>query len=447
MKRITYILLAVLCLTLVSCEKENIWGDNKAPEVSLTPNGITDNVVWNCENGSYEALIGVNLGGVRPANQNSTITVGYAIDESIVNVYNADITKQFSGSIEMLPSDCYSIAGNSVVINPGEVSAKIKVVFNTKTLAAFEMKAGKKYVIPVRLTTTSSFSLNSDPEMNELMYAVTLKEPSFYFFINRDGATESSYKFIYNGENDVDEYEIAGYGIPDGSYDISVKYDPSALAAAHAKDTILPEDAFVIVSDNLVYRSEYHKAVLGIKYNQDKMDFGVNYYLPLTIEDNSAYKANAALKTLIVKVEMKNGYEKLYGSVMSINAEATNRTAAYSAKKTPSTTAADMVEMLIAANNTIAGAKVDAASSTTYNNKYVQIRIIPTADRNHYDIEYVPVTYKAKKNNTPDTFEPIPDTENYYDWMEEKFVLNYRWKHIEKKDTSWINVSEIMTAK
>jgi len=447
MKKTINILLAVFCLTLFSCQKENIWGDNEKPEVYLTPSGITDNVVWNYESGAYEAFIGVNLGGVRPANQNSTITVGFSVDEAIVNDYNADITNQYSGSIEMLPSDCYSVAGNSIDIVPGEVSAKIKVTFNTKTLAAFEMKAGKKYVVPIRLTSSSSYELNSDAEMNTIMYGVTIAEPSFYFFINKNGATESSYKFIYGAENEVDEYEIAGYGIPEGEYSISVKYDPAAMAASHAKDTIIPEDAFTIINDGLVYKSEFRKALLGIKYNQDKLDFGVGYYLPLTIEDNASYKANAEKKTIFVKVEMKNEYEKLYGSVMSVNAEATNRTAAYSAKKTPSTCSADVVEMLIAANNTLAGAKVDAATSTTYNNKYIRIKIIPTSDKSHYDIEYVPVTNKAKKNNTPTGFEPIPGEDNYYDWMEEKFVLNYRWQHIEKKDTSWINVSEIMTAK
>ena len=197
----------------------------------------------------------------------------------------------------------------------------------------------------------------------------------------------------------------------------------------------------------MVAPGERDMAKLVLRYNQDKMEFGKSYFLPLTITSAAPYKANESLKTIYINVQMRNEYEKLYGSVMSVNAESTKRTASYSAKKTPVTYAADMIEMELATKNTIAGAKVDATTSATYNGRLIRIKIIPTADKTHYNIEYVPVTDGTKKTNTPDGFEPIPDTENYYDWMEEKFVLNYRWKHVEKKDTSWVNVSEIMSAK
>ena len=78
---------------------------------------------------------------------------------------------------------------------------------------------------------------------------------------------------------------------------------------------------------------------------------------------------------------------------------------------------------------------------------YVRIKIIPTADKSHYDIEYIPVTDKAAKNNTPEGFKPIEGAENYYDWNQEKFVLNYTWMHVDKKDTTWINVSSVLQAK
>lgn len=430
-----------------SCGNDDIWGDIDSPEVYFTPSGITEATVWNYDSGEYEASIGVNVNGVRPANQAGSITVTYAVDSKIVTDYNSDITNEFSGDVIELPSDCYAVKGNAVTVEPGEVSAKLRVVFNTKALAALEKQEGKKYVIPLRLTSTSMYNLSADESLTTLMYSVTMAEPSFYFFANKDGVFDITYKYIYGCNNLDDEYLIAAFGVPEGEYSLAVGYDEAALTATHPGETILPKDAYTIVSDNLVYRSEREMAKLVLRYNPEKMEFGKSYFLPLTITSADPYKADDAFKTIYINVQMKNEYEKLYGSVMSVNAESTNRTAAYSAKKTPVTYSADMVEMELATKNTIAGAKVDATSSSAYNGRLIRIRVIPTADKTHYDIEYVPVTDGTKKTNTPDGFEPIPGSENYYDWMEEKFVLNYRWKHAEKKDTSWVNVSEVMSAK
>lgn len=448
MKKTFAILTAGLALmTAVSCQKETSWADDGTPEIYFTPAGISEARIWNYDSGSYETQIGVNLCGIRPANQVNSITVSYAVDDNIVTAYNNEITNEFSGNIVALPSDCYTVTGTSVTIEQGEVAAKIPVTFNTKALAALEREPGKKYVLPLRLTGTTMHNLSSDENLTTLMYSVTMEEPSFYFFANKDGVFDLTYKMVYGGNNLDDEYKIAAFGVPEGNYPITVEYDEEALKATHPKETILPKDAYTVVSDNLVYHNERDMAKLVLRYNQDKMEFGKSYFLPLTITSAAPYKANESLKTIYINVQMRNEYEKLYGSVMSVNAESTKRTASYSAKKTPVTYAADMIEMELATKNTIAGAKVDATTSATYNGRLIRIKIIPTADKTHYNIEYVPVTDGTKKTNTPDGFEPIPDTENYYDWMEEKFVLNYRWKHVEKKDTSWVNVSEIMSAK
>ena len=89
-------------------------------------------------------------------------------------------------------------------------------------------------------------------------------------------------------------------------------------------------------------------------------------------------------------------------------------------------------------NKTIAGATSVTGTSTTFNNKYMRIKIIPTDDPAHYNIELIKVTDSGSKNS-PDTLELIPDKDSYYNSNREEFVLNYRWKD---SKGYWMEVTE-----
>ena len=447
MKKSLYIVLA-LCLGIaaVSCEKaEERWADNENAYVYFPQYGFTVNEIWDYQSGTYPTTIGVYCSGLRPDNQKETISVGYSVDESLVDAYNADITNQYSGKMVALPSDSYTVTGSSVNIPAGDVSAQIPVSFNLAALKAATADTSKRYVIPMKLTSTSKFKLNEEPEFNVMYYSVVVRTPGFYFYCNRNNVVLNSVKVYAEDGTSKGKYEIGATGVPDGNYEIRFAYDEEALKAAYPSAVAIPENA-VSFDQSVTYKNERERPQLSVTIDGTQLEFLKEYYLPISIVSAEPYEFAESGKTLFIKAEMKNHYEKQYASVMSVSAEATSRVAAYSAKKNPTSYAADMIELQLATNGTIAGATSAQSSSTTYNNRYVRLKVTPTADQNKYAVEYVLVTDKGTRYNSPDTLEADPDSESYYDWKAERFVLNYRWKHIVRRDTSWVKVSEVLEA-
>lgn len=443
MKKIIFQSALLICAILcASCESESRWPDNDESSIYLVQNGFTDNTVWNLDSGEYVATVGVNCGGVRPGNQTQDITVTYAIDKSIIDAYNDDITQQYSGQLEMVPESCFSVNGNTVTIARGEVSAKLNIRFNVaKMLQECDM-VNKKYAVPIRLVSTSAKTLSDAEGFTEAIYAVNIDSPRFFFYCNEYGLAVNSVK-VLPGSNTVERYQISGYGVPEGEYKITVAYDPDALAKEFPWETILPEDAYSVDDAELVYHNEHSRAQVALRFDSSKMDYLTSYYLPLSIVSGGPYGADPEKKTLFVQVDLKNAYEKSYTSKITVTDGSSGRSGGYSAKKSPTSYLEDVIEIQMICNNTIAGAKSSQMGSTTYNNKYMRIRVIPTADVNHYGVELIPVTDKSKKNNSPDGLELDPDAESYYDADQERFVLNYRWKHT---DGNWITATEYIQA-
>ena len=437
-------LVAFVSLAIVSCVKpEEIWEDNANPEVYFPRYGYTNQTIWAVTSGSYETYLGVYCGGLRPANQKGTIDITVAVDAALVDAYNADITSQYQGELEVLPANCYTIAGNTVTIKAGEVDAKLPIKFDVAAVKAAMTDPAKRYVIPFKITGTSKYALSADATRTQTFMQVGIQEPSFYFFCNYYGTTLESTKLVYGTKDNVYKYDVYANGVPDGNYTVNFKYDKAALDAAYPGMEILPEDA-VVIEPSSTYQDQTNHAFLKFELIPENLQFFKTYYLPISIESPD-YACDATRGTFFMTVEMKNEYEKGYKSTLMVEVPEQNRSASYSDKKSLTTYDTDIVELLMCKNNTIAGAKASQPTATTYNNKYIRIKVIPTSDKSHYDIEYIPVTDKAKKNNTPDGF-AADEGDNYYDWNEEKFVLNYKWMHVEKKDTSWVHVTEILQA-
>lgn len=439
-------LIAFVSFATVSCEKaEEIWEDNANPEVFFPRYGYTNQTVWAVTSGSYDTYLGVYCGGLRPENQKSTINVNYAVDNALVDTYNADITQQYSGELVALPSNCFTVSGNTATIEAGKVDAKIPVKFDVAAVKAAMTDPTKRYVIPFKLTGTSLYNLSADVAYTQCLMEVDIKEPSFYYFCNNYGTVLESTKLVYGTKDNVYKFDVVGNGVPDGNYTINFALDKAALDAAYPGSEMIPEDA-VVLKQSSIYKDIANHAYLEFELIPEKLAFFKTYYLPVSISQPSEYKGDENLGTFFMSVEMKNEFEKSYKSTLLVEIPEANRSAAYSDKKSVTTYDTDIIEVNMCKNNTIAGAKAGQTSATTYNNRYIRIKVIPTSDKSHYDVEYIPVTDKAKKNNTPDEFKPIEGKDNFYDWNEEKFVLNYMWMHVEKKDTSWIHVSEILQA-
>jgi len=444
-KTLIIALIALVSFATVSCEKpEEIWEDNANPEVFFPRYGYTNQTIWAVTSGSYETYLGIYCGGLRPANQKSNIDVTVAVDPALVDAYNADITSKYQGELEVLPTNCYTIASSTVTIPAGEVDAKLPIKFDVAAVKAAMTDAAKRYVIPFKLTNTSMYSLSADAAFTQTFMQVGIGEPSFYFFCNNYGVSLESTKLIYGTTGNVYKYDVMGNGVPDGEYKVSFKLDKDALEKMYPGVEMVPEDA-VILDTESTYKDITNHAYLQFELVPEKLAFFKTYYLPVTIVP-AEYGTDAERGTFFMTIEMKNEFEKSYKSTLMVETPATNRTATYSDKKNVTTYDSDIVELNIAKNNTIAGAKVSQTSATTYNNRYIRVKVIPTDDKSHYNIEYIPVTDKAKKNNTPDEFKAVEGKDNYYDWNEEKFVMNYCWRHIEKKDTSWIYVTEVLQA-
>lgn len=443
MKKSLFILTLVCSLFLASCDMSSIWGDNENPEVYIVKNGFTLNDIWALSDGNYETYLGVYLSGVRPDNQKEDIVVNYELDNSIIDSYNSDITQAYAGQVEALPQGCYKVVSDHATIKKGENLGKIYIRFNVEVIRGSGLDPEKYYAIPLRITSTSKYSLSKTEGFTTAMFGVSIKEPRFYFYCNRDGVTLNGCKLVYGSTGNKVKYDIAGYGVPAGNYTVAVKYDPAALVGVYDDGQVLPEDAFKLTSNKVTYQSESHRGEVEIEFFPEKIEFLKTFYLPITISDASKYVPDETYKTLFVKVEVKNEYDKTYSAVMSVHANSTNRTASYSASKNLTSFDAETVELQMCTNGTIAGADATATSSTTYNNKYMRIKVIPTDNKSHYDVEIVLVKDKAKANNSPADLQFIPGTDNYYDWNEEKFVLNYQWKDSKGE---FVEVEEIIQA-
>lgn len=439
MKKLLYIL---ILFAVVSCNKENVEKDNDNPLLFIPRYGFSINDIWNLSDGTDTHYLTIYCSGLYNGAKED-ISVQYSIDPSLINNYNNDETQLYSGSVIELPSDCYRIDGTNAVIKKGESEVKIPIVFDVAKIKQSCLNNEAYYTIPIKLNSTSKYLLHNNLNMTEALYGINLKDPVFFFYENRNGLVIKDMKVIYGVDNQSQSYSLTCEGVPEGSYDVDIEYNIDALESEFDNATPLPQNGFEIVNSNIIFNSIYDKPELNIKYLSDILLFRQVYYLPLSIKKTSAYKPDEDRSTLIVKVEMKNEYDKNYNSKLSVHSGTSSRTGSYEVEKSLSSYESNIVEMQIAKNATIAGAG-NTGTSSTYNDKYMRIKVIPTDNKEKYNVELILVTDMGKSNNSPNTLELDPEKESYYNWNKEEFVLNYRWKHTDGK---YITVTEILSAK
>ena len=437
MKKLIYIFLLVAAF---ACTNETVEVDNDNPLVYIPMKGFSLNEIWALEAGKDNHYLSVYCSGLYDG-ADGEIAVGFQVDQQLITDYNADITQEYSGQVKELPADCYKINGTSVKIAKGENAAKIAIEFDVDKVKALPQNPGEYYAIPIRLTSTSKYALHEDVTYTNALYAVNVKEPLFYFYTNRNGQTTQDCKVVYGKEQTV-QYMLASTGMPEGSYNVDVAYAPELLDDYVAGGTVIPESSFEIINPKVEFKTQNSTPNLEVKFKADGLAYKEVYYLPLTITNTSAYKADESRSTLIVKVQLKNEYEKTYLSSFNIYNDRWARTKAYSTTKSITSYDNDIVEMQMIMNKTIAGATSVTGTSTTFNDKYMRIRIIPTDDPTHYDIELIKVTDSGSKNS-PASLELIPDKDSYYNSNREEFVLNYRWKD---SKGYWMEVTETATS-
>lgn len=433
MKRIAIILIAITA-ALVSCSKTEVWLDHDDPVVYLSRPGVTFNKAWMVESEEYTTELGVYLGGVRPSNQESNIKVSFEIDPSLINSYNEDVSQQYAGQVMLLPADCYEITDNSVTIPEGSVSAVIPIKIFTSRVEALGMGADDIYVVPVRLMSTTKYRLSENEEQLESLYGITLDEPMFYFWVNRDAVSspfEISKKVIYGEEPRIENYMITSSGTNlEESYTITVEVDPSMVPSG---GELLPSDAYELPQTSIVMPVGEVMTNLPVKIVNNNVAFRQNYYLPIRITAVSKYSGDPVKGILLLKVDVKNDYEWTYVSKVTIASQATGRSASNQLTKAPTS----WDENTLVLTNGYYREHLGTGAWISYGQSY-KLRVIPTSDINRWDVEVI----LDADTTVPDSFELDPDKESYYDWDNETFYLYYRWLHY----GSYVYVTEFLEA-
>lgn len=443
MKRIALMLMSFTVM-LSSCSKVEVLLDNDDPAIYLPRNGVSFNTAWKMDNSEYILELGVYVGGMRPENQESEIEVTFTVDPALITAYNNDITQQYSGQVIELPADCYQLVDTKVVIPRGAVSAMIPIKIFTDKVDALGMGPDDLYAIPVKLLSTSKFRLLEEQDQLEALYTVKLDQPRFYFWVNRNSESSPAVigrKVIFGETPKVENFLVTSYGLSiDESYTLTFDVDPSMVPAGQQ---ILPAEAYELPANSITISAGSMYGNFPVKIINDAIQFRQTYYLPITITSASRYSGDPVKGTLLLRVDVKNDYEWTYVSKLSVKSETTGRTRAYQVNKAPTSHDESTLRIQMITNSTIAGASATGSSSSTYNNKYYRLKVIPNpSDKRKWGVEIILITDEGS-NNSPATLEFDPEEESYFDWDYETFYLFYRWKHTDGK---WIWATEVLEA-
>lgn len=432
-----YYIIILLALLFSGCS-EDVWLDHDKPQVYIPKNGFSINKAWLLESPDYTIELSAYCSGIRPDNRNSEIVVNYTLAPELITEYNNDITQDYAGEITELPATCYSFTSDKIIIPKGATHGEIGIKINLQKMQELGLKPNEvKYAIPVKLSAASQYILQEKEKMLGAIYCITIEEPSFYFWDNRgeDGDMKViGRKVIYDGENEIFQHKITSLGLPAGQeYTLNLAVNKDLVPK---NGVLLPENAYEIPT-TVTIPATATETFFPIKIINNNVAFKTSYYLPVSIKTVSKYSPHTTKATLLLKIDIKNDYEWNYKSLLNIESEGTQRSAGYSVTKAPTSESKEMLRIQMVTNNTIAGATGTSTSSSTFNNKYYYLKIIPTDNKNKYNIEIL------KETTSPATLELIPDKESYYDWDYEKFYLFYRFKDNSGK---WVNVSEILEA-
>lgn len=432
------LLIIWIALLFAGCS-EDVWLNHNDPRIHIPKYGFSINKAWLVDAGEYTIELSAYCAGVRPDNRKNDIIVNYALNPDLITRYNNDNTKEYAGQIVELPKACYAFSSDKIVIGAGKTHGELGIKIDLQKVKELGLQPNEvKYVIPLVLHSCSAYNLQEKTEMLEALYCVTIEEPSFYFWDNRDAGNAPKImgtKVIYGEADKEMEYRICSYGLTRGDkYTLTLQVDPDRVPGG---GELLPENAYELTA-SVTISDQNIDTYLPVKIKNEHVLFGKVFYLPLTIASASRYGPHAVKGTLLLKVEIKNDYEWNYSSLMNVECESTQRNAGYSVTKTPISVDKDIIRIQLVTNNTIAGVTSGTASSSSaFNNKFYRLRIIPTDNKSKYKLEII------KESTSPATLELHPEIESYYDWNYEKFYLNYRFQDRNKK---WVNVTEILEA-
>ncbi len=438
MKRL--LILPVLAALLFNSCQEDVWRDHENPQIYFPQQRVEDVIfttAWMYDTEEYTIPFGVYLSGVRPENQNSDINVGFAVNEALVDEYNADEANFYEGRMELLPANCYSIEGNSMTIPRGEINGSIPVRVFTEEVADLPLlNAGGDtivYVIPLVLTSTSDYNLHSETERRIAFASVVLDTPRFYFWANRDGPVNVSRRVTDVNDPVIEEFLISAYGVHhDDDYVLTFAVDADLVPPG---GELLPPEAYDLPTLTVTMESGQTTANFpvsiindqipeyAVSYTSSPWNEPVFYFLPIVIESASRYGPDEEKSVLMLRVSVRNDYEFNYQSEISRTNLVTGLTYANSFLRQPSSLGPNTLRLShVSTWGTGAGTFLNVG--WPHLTGFYALTVVPTDDPRRWGVTAEAITNEGAQS-TYSGFD-FNEDDSYYDWSLESFFLFYR---------------------
>ena len=97
--------------------------------------------------------------------------VSISVDETVLQSYNTDN----GTSIQLLPSDCYTILQPALRLNDSDYRKAFDIKWNADRLSDL-LSTGKEYGLPIQMSVVQNF-ISADDERLKTIIVPTIKEP------------------------------------------------------------------------------------------------------------------------------------------------------------------------------------------------------------------------------------------------------------------------------
>jgi hypothetical protein len=298
--------LAAIGVALVSCSNDYLHNDELEDQVYLINTGLTAASVYNW--GTYTYKLAVIKSG--RGNKNASLKI--VVDENALADYNATN----GTSLELMPSECYSLKESSLDFSKDDYRKYFLIDFQPDVIQSLSAaNSGVEYVLPVRLKINdNSISLAEDAD-DVVLLKPAVSEP--YISFTSPGFFKGGASFSISTDNDdiTVVYPKVSVNFPN-EWDITytVDVDATILDEYNTQNgttyKMIPDAAYEIDKSSLVMRNNFTTEMMklslkeeGFMRDADNYNFGY-YAVPLRITSVSKYGIDPESSTLIYPVTL-----------------------------------------------------------------------------------------------------------------------------------------------
>lgn len=302
MKNKLYIsLLAVAALALPSCQRDvdNFMVDDT---IGLMNPGLVEAQVFEGLSDPYKIFAVKSGKGFQGA------TVGLAVDNTVLDAYNADPeTKQ---QLSALPEDCYQLSVRTLDFSDGDYRKPFEIVWDREKLKA-ALEADANLAIPVRLAVANT-GVNIDEDRLTAVIKPTLTLP--YLELKQYGfytgvmpvRTDPDYSDIY--------LDVVSNFIAQQDIDFGFEIDEELMNQYNSEKgtdyELLPEEAYDLALTDWQIKKYMNTSRFKFRFfkeylfpENEPVKYG-NYMLPIKLTTTSSSKINPARNSILYTIAM-----------------------------------------------------------------------------------------------------------------------------------------------